>query len=64
MCLVEVDVDPLQLDIAISLIDARCVDAMFFTDHLPELQRQKPQSATNNSLLCPVFILFFTTYKV
>lgn len=41
MCLIEVDVDPLQLEVAITFIDACFIDPMLFTDHFPELQRKK-----------------------
>lgn len=37
VCFIEVDIDPLQLDIHITLIHSHCVNAMFTTDHLPEL---------------------------
>lgn len=37
MCLIEVDVDPLQLEVAIALIDACCIEPMFITDDFPKL---------------------------
>ena len=43
-CLIEVDVDPLQLEVAIALIVARCIEPMFVTDHLPKLERQRGKS--------------------
>ncbi|KOX72162.1 Tubulin beta-2 chain [Melipona quadrifasciata] len=37
-CLVIVDGNPLQLQIAVPVIDARLIDAMLLRDHFPELQ--------------------------
>ena len=37
MCLIEVDVDSLKLEVAVSLIDASCIEPMFITDHFPKL---------------------------
>ena len=38
MCLIEVDVDSLKLEVAVSLIDASCIEPMFITDHFPKLE--------------------------
>ncbi len=38
---IEVDIDPLQLEVAVSLIHACGIESMFLTDHLPELGRQR-----------------------
>lgn len=40
MCLPEVDIDPIQLKVAVTLIVACCVEPMFITDHFPKLERQ------------------------
>lgn len=37
MCFVEVDIDPLQLEVGVSLIQACCIDPMFITDYFPKL---------------------------
>lgn len=39
--LIEVDVDPLQLDVVVSLIDACCIDPVFLADHFPKLEKDK-----------------------
>lgn len=45
ICLIEVDVDPLQLEVAITLIVACCIEPMFVTDHFPKLERQRRKSS-------------------
>lgn len=41
LCLIEVDVDPLQLEVAISLIEACCIEPMFAADHFPKLESER-----------------------
>ena len=38
--LVVIHVDPLQLQVAVSMIGPGRIDAVFVTDHLPELEKQ------------------------
>lgn len=49
VCLIKVDVDPLQLEVAVSFIDACCIDPMFFTDYFPELQHKKNDQYNTSS---------------
>lgn len=37
MRLSEVDVDPLQLEVAVAFIDACCINSMLFTYYFPKL---------------------------
>lgn len=39
--LIEVNIDSVQLQGAVSFIDACRIDPMFFTDHLPELDKRE-----------------------
>ena len=41
--LVVVDVDPLQLQVAVSMVRPGRVDAVLVADHLPELEENKRQ---------------------
>lgn len=54
--LIEVDIDPLQLEVAVSLIHTGCIEPMFFTDHLPKLKEKK------SSVLSPQLNLFAKIY--
>lgn len=40
VCLIKVDIDPFQLEVTVSLIDACGIEPMFVTDHLPKLERE------------------------
>lgn len=41
VCLIKVDVEPLQLYVAVSFVEACCIYPMFFTDNFPELKQKK-----------------------
>lgn len=40
-CLIVVDIYPLQLQVTVTLVTTRGIDAMFITYHLPELRGQQ-----------------------
>lgn len=40
MSLIKVDIDPFQLQVTVSFIDACRIEPMFVTDHLPKLERE------------------------
>lgn len=61
--LVVVDADPVQLQIAVSMVGPCGVDAVLVTDHFPELQTQNGRHHMTVSLaekahLCPLAMRF------
>lgn len=54
MCLIEVDIDPFQLQGTVAFIDARCIEPMFITDDFPKLlsQMQRTNERTDYTNVC------------
>lgn len=54
MCLIEVDVDPFQLQGTVAFIDARYIEPMFITDDFPKLlsQMQRTNEGTDSINVC------------
>lgn len=54
MCLIEVDVDPFQLQGTVAFIDARYIEPMFITDDFPKLlsQMQRTNERTDSINVC------------
>lgn len=61
--LVVVDADPVQLQIAVSVVGPRGVNAVLIADHFPELQKQNGRrhmtvSLTKKAHICPSAMRF------